>query len=266
MPKVESWNSLQSVDLSWRTRKGLEQMNITPEGSLRVPKGQSIIVPADSTLNLGRGLSQIKVRGMSNKFTILAAEDRDEPGVGDVRITDFDQLIFTNPNAQGYITMDIAEGALKVQKPASWNALYGGNIIEYSLDDEHYALHFPSKTGTIALAEDIKEVPTYYKHTVQVHFGDNSQITFTAYSKKNTVIDSAQDLISLFGNTEFECSGVVVNGTTAGIAYKVIIGTALSGCSVSWQEFSQTPFRRNIEFSSLGPSGFTSVDDSVTTL
>lgn len=85
------------------------------------------------------------------------------------------------------------------------------------------------------ISQDIKVQSTLYRHTVE--FSENGlgyNNRFTAYSEKNTVIDSVQDLITVFGNTKLQCSGTIESGskpcigidvgTTAATTYFVGIG------------------------------------------
>lgn len=61
---------------------------------------------------------------------------------------------------------------------------------------------------------DIKVQSTLYRHTVT--FSENGlgyTNRFTAYSEKNTPIDSIQDLITVFGNTELMCTGTIEGGS-----------------------------------------------------
>lgn len=87
------------------------------------------------------------------------------------------------------------------------------------------------ETGT----KDIKVQHPLYCHTVE--FSENGlgyHNRLTAYSEKNTVIDSVQDLITVFGNTKLQCSGTIESGskpcigidvgTTAATTYFVGIG------------------------------------------
>ena len=55
---------------------------------------------------------------------------------------------------------------------------------------------------------------TLYRHTVEFsESGLGYKNRFTAYSEKNTPINSIQDLIAVFGNTKLMCTGTIEQGS-----------------------------------------------------
>ena len=73
-------------------------------------------------------------------------------------------------------------------------------------------------------AEIAKKQSTLYRHTVEFsESGLGYTNRFTAYSEKNMVIDSVQDLITVFGNTKLQCSGTTEGGH--GICIGIDVGT-----------------------------------------
>ena len=63
---------------------------------------------------------------------------------------------------------------------------------------------------------------TLYRHTVTfAESGLGYTNRFTAYSEKNTPIDSIQDLITVFGNTELMCTGTIESGSNPCVGINV---------------------------------------------
>lgn len=63
---------------------------------------------------------------------------------------------------------------------------------------------------------------TLYRHTVTFsESGLGYTNRFTAYSEKNTPIDSIQDLITVFGNTELMCTGTIEAGSNPCVGINV---------------------------------------------
>lgn len=78
---------------------------------------------------------------------------------------------------------------------------------------------------------------TFFRHTIRMYEikGDNetASVFFTAYSKSNLVIDSWQDLLSFFGNTDFAVNGCLGTGSRGEIYYAdlpsfIHIGTTIA--------------------------------------
>lgn len=70
--------------------------------------------------------------------------------------------------------------------------------------------------------DDIKVQSILYRHTVEFSESGLGYVNrFTAYSEKNTPIDSIQDLITVFGNTKLQCSGTVEGGSNLCIGIDV---------------------------------------------
>ena len=109
-----------------------------------------------------------------------------------------------------------------------------------------------------------KKQSTLYRHTVTFNesgLGYNN--VFTAYSEKNTPIDSIQDLITVFGNTKLQCSGIIENSTTNIPCVRIDIGTTADtilfvGITGSTQKISN--------WYSTSPDSTLTITDSVTTM
>lgn len=112
-------------------------------------------------------------------------------------------------------------------------------IFMYQSENAQSSVQLPEEffnTSTIINLGDIaKKQSTLYRHTVEFsEKGLGYHNRFTAYSEKNTPIDSVQDLITVFGNTKLQCSGTIESGskpcigidvgTTAATTYFVGIG------------------------------------------
>lgn len=74
-------------------------------------------------------------------------------------------------------------------------------------------------------SEDIKVQSTLYRHTIDIDAGGLGLHTFvTALSEKNTVIDSIQDLVAVFGNTKLMATGMF--GTESESSSMLEVGTS----------------------------------------
>lgn len=81
---------------------------------------------------------------------------------------------------------------------------------------------FVTKSQVINLGDINKKQSILYRHTVT--FRENGLAytnIFTAYSEKNTPIDSIQDLIAVFGNTELMCTGTIESGSNPCIGIRI---------------------------------------------
>lgn len=95
---------------------------------------------------------------------------------------------------------------------------------------QSYHLSFPTKSGTLALKTDIPDVSTkqatLYRHTIDIDAGGLGLHTYiTALSEKNTVIDSVQDLVAVFGNTKLMATGMF--GTDSETTAMLEVGTTM---------------------------------------
>lgn len=81
---------------------------------------------------------------------------------------------------------------------------------------------FMTKSQVIDLGDIAKKQSTLYRHTVTfMESGLGYTNRFTAYSEKNTPIDSIQDLITVFGNTELMCTGTIESGSNPCVGINV---------------------------------------------
>lgn len=91
-----------------------------------------------------------------------------------------------------------------------------------SLGDDTFAGYTPSlQINTIngipaiqqETGQNIQVQSTLYRHTVTFsESGLGYTNRFTAYSEKNTLIESIQDLITVFGDTQLMCTGTIESG------------------------------------------------------
>ena len=126
------------------------------------------------------------------------------------------------------------------------------------------SLYIPTKSGTFALVEDLAtKQSTLYRHTVTIYKPNEACFRFTDYSEKNTVIDSVQDLITVFGNTKISGSGSVATLET-GLMYIYIginVGTTIDNTvMISSNEIEAENFT-----DVFGTTGFT-ITDNVTAM
>lgn len=108
---------------------------------------------------------------------------------------------------------------------------------------------------------------TLYRHTVTITNGTaKAYACFTAESEKNTVIDSVQDLIAVFGSTKLAISGYKHSDDTSKYALlRLDIGTAIDSTKVQFAEMSAGEMI-GLGFTAIfGASGFT-ITDSVTAM
>lgn len=102
-------------------------------------------------------------------------------------------------------------------------------ILALSSDNESKAYvskinGFPAITS--APSEDIKVQSTLYRHTVDIDAGGLGLHTYvTALSEKNTVIDSIQDLVAVFGNTKLMATGMF--GSNSETTAMLEVGTTM---------------------------------------
>lgn len=125
-------------------------------------------------------------------------------------------------------------------------------------------IFFPEKTGVVALTSDLDaKQSTLYRHTVTIYKPNEACFRFTDYSEKNTVIDSVQDLITVFGNTKISGSGSVATLET-GLMYIYIginVGTTIDNTvMISSNEIEAENFT-----DVFGTTGFT-ITDNVTAM
>ena len=134
---------------------------------------------------------------------------------------------------------------------------------------------------TINSASDLKTkdgtgfVSKLYRHTVTIATENNNNseaicISFTAESEKNLKIDSIQDLVSVFGNTELSCSGMALNktdnSTITKFFYTITVGTSLATTTFVYANIGTSVYTEGGKFTDIiGKAGFT-IFDTVTAM
>lgn len=119
----------------------------------------------------------------------------------------------------------------------------------------------PIVSGTES--KDIKVQSTLYRHTIDIAAGGLGLHTYiTALSEKNTVIDSIQDLVTVFGNTKLMATGQ--HSSDSRTSALVEVGTSLTNTYVYDSAGNKASLA---EWSSIGP-GETHlvISDSVTAM
>lgn len=139
---------------------------------------------------------------------------------------------------------------------------------------------FASKSdlSTLATKEELNaKQSTLYRHTVTITTENNNNseaicISFTAESEKNLKIDSIQDLVSVFGNTELSCSGMAFNNTHQSystitkIFYTITVGTSLATTTFAYADIGTSYYTEGGKFTDIiGKAGFI-IFDTVTAM
>ena len=254
MKKIAASDSRQSVGLKWKTRKGLEDnVAFKEDGTMEV--GKNIEVDGTLTLNAPEDLAfktgtissepeGYSVDGSGN-VTIAGALKANKNGdvqvnknlvvdgntlhlAGDLaRIKSYIQgssLRFRVELKDRNFADDYKMGLeLLLNDAGNWNCYVGGyyRILTENIAEERYSKARYQHTVTI-------------KGTRPAQGGGSCFLTFTAYSSKNTPIDSAQDLIDVFGGCDLSVSGMYSpsQGTNFG-AVKLYLNGASTIADVS---------------------------------
>ena len=133
----------------------------------------------------------------------------------------------------------------------------------------------PDLSNYATKAELNAKQSTLYRHTVIIATENNNNreaicISFTAESEKNLEIDSFQDLVSVFGNTELSCSGMALsktdNSTITKFFYTITVGTSLATTTFIYADIGTSVYTEGGKFTDIiGKAGFT-IFDTVTAM
>lgn len=249
MPKIETKasDSRQSVDLKWKLRKGLEEnVAFKEDGTMEVSHG----IESDGNIMKGcAGIYRLPVNGTPRDVVVFEGYN-DFIGA---------PLFFT----------------------FYWNAGNGlmcAYLTNESGEEIHSADEIPSSevkpdaVNTIALLGD---VPTSqwisetfsnarFQHTITiigsrpVSGGGACAITLTAYSSKNTPVDSYQDLNSVFGGCALSVSGLYspASGTNRGAVKLDLHGGTIAKDMLYYSDPSMTTLQ-SVALSACGDITFT---------
>lgn len=249
MKKIAASDSRQSVGLKWKTRKGLEKL-IDFEGN-------KIKVKGDFEVDGKAIAGSVAKATLPNYYEELPPQE--------VIITEFPGFSIegqTVPPCYGAFGTMIGDGPDPVGFFAPVMKKVGENdyVNCTSMDDaiangilaEPYQL-MTDITTRDAIDEKFSQLDNYlsrstylnttykeqfskakYQHTVTIkgtrpaQGGGSCFITFTAYSSKNTPIDSAQDLIDVFGGCNLSVSGMYspAQGTNFGAVELMLDGAS----------------------------------------
>lgn len=144
----------------------------------------------------------------------------------------------------------------------TYNGVTLTNHTDFKFIYSSHNLSLPTLTSNEIIATQAyvtSNIPAYYRHSITIKFGTSGELHFTAQSKSNTIVDSLQDAITLFGNTDITCMGVTKSGY---IAIMVHIGTSSTDSLV----YEITTNGGSAVTQSLGTLGFTEIGDSVTAI
>lgn len=126
-------------------------------------------------------------------------------------------------------------------------------------------IHFPSKSGTLALTSDLAtKQSTLYRHTVKISKATDdgkTSITFTTSSVNNTTIDSIQDLTTVFGNTDLSVSGAtfLISSSQWEFYNKIHVGTSITDTTVDYINIDDVGTYNFTDM--FGTTGFTITDN-----
>ena len=139
-------------------------------------------------------------------------------------------------------------------------------LIPFADDDSGVHVYVNSINGIKVLGtgdpKDIKVQATLYRHTVTFSESGLGYVNrFTAYSEKNTPIDSIQDLITVFGNTKLMCTGTIESGSYPCVG--IDIGTTAD--TILFLGLTNTTQKLSAWYSTQPESTLT-ITDNVTTM
>jgi hypothetical protein len=122
---------------------------------------------------------------------------------------------------------------------------------------------FVTKSQVINLGDINKKQSTLYRHTIDIDAGGLGLHTYvTALSEKNTVIDSIQDLVAVFGNTKLMATGQYSADSRTSALLEV--GTSLTNTYVHDGAGNKTSLSN---WASIGPNEtYLKITDSVTAM
>lgn len=119
---------------------------------------------------------------------------------------------------------------------------------------------FTTRSQAINLGDINKKQSTLYRHTIDIAAGGLGLHTYvTALSEKNTVIDSIQDLVAVFGNTKLMATGM--HSVNSKVSALVEVGTSLTNTYVMDGVGNKTALS---DWASAGPNEtYLDITDSV---
>lgn len=122
---------------------------------------------------------------------------------------------------------------------------------------------FTTKSQKINLGDINKKQSTLYRHTIDIAAGGLGLHTYiTALSEKNTVIDSIQNLVTVFGNTKLMATGA--HGPDSEETALLEVGTSLTDTYVHTNHGTKMSLSN---WANYGPdSTFLEITDSVTAM
>lgn len=215
--------------------------------------------------DFGRGLyiSGISSNGFTESGTLLYKDYASDYSIGLCAVNGKDCSI-----GLGYgITIRSVNysnnGAVKIITKSSGGASInaGTNIISFNgnLLNTHPITVSQNNGSSFNYVLLDSDLPHYYRHTVTIYKPSDVCFRFTDYSEKNTVIDSVQDLITVFGNTKISGSGSIVTLETGlmSIYIGIDVGTTIDNTvMINSNDLEQENFT-----DVFGTTGFTITDE-----
>ena len=228
MKKIAASDSRQSVGLKWKTRKGLEDnVAFKEDGTMEV--GKNIEVDGTLTLNAPEDLafktgtisSEPEGYSVDGSGNVTIAGSLKANKNGDVQVN---KNLVVDGNTL-YLAGDLArirswiEGSLYKFRVEIKDRNFAGDYkmgLELQVGDTGLWYCYAGGFNRILTQNEAEKLysKARYQHTVTIkgtrpaQGGGSCFLTFTAYSSKNTPIDSAQDLIGVFGGCDLSVSGM----------------------------------------------------------
>lgn len=227
MKKIAASDSRQSIGLKWKTRKGLEKLidfdgsKTKVGGDLDVEGTLTLNAPEDLAFKTGTISSEPEGYSVDGSGNVTIAGALKANNNGDVQVN---KNLVVDGNTL-YLAGDLARIRSYIQgsfyyfrfeiKDRNFAGKYKMGL-ELQLSDTGNWYCYAGGQHRILTENEAEKLysKARYQHTVTIkgtrpaQGGGSCFLTFTAYSPKNTPIDSAQDLIDVFGGCDLSVSGM----------------------------------------------------------
>lgn len=147
------------------------------------------------------------------------------------------------------------------------DATFGGFKLDFKNETE---ITMPQKSGRLVVDTDLNAKQSIlYRHTVTFTQGVEPNIkgrfTFTDKSEKNTSIDSIQDLIAVFGNTDLQLSGCT-NFDQPYIMEKIHVGNSVTDTKFFYTNVGDSYKPQDSLYSVFNAGAAITITDNVTAM
>lgn len=248
MKKIAASDSRQSVGLKWKLRKGLdENVAFKEDGTMEVGKNLKVDgtltlnTPEDLAFKTGAISSEPEGYSVDGEGNVTIAGALTANNNGDVEVSnklkvDGNTLYLAGDlvRIRSYIEGSFYNFRVEIKDRNFANSYKTG--LELELSDTGYWYCYVGGQKRILTENEAEKrySKSRYQHTVTIkgtrpsQGGGSCLITFTAYSSKNTIVDSAQDLIDVFGGCKLSVSGMYspAQGTNFGALRLMLEGAS----------------------------------------